>query len=199
MFNPKLSRNWGIFKCAACKSFLWLQRCVDSLVGCKLSHLPVLTATSFFSGSGAARLTLSQTLGSAAPGGLILFLLSLEAGDGKNLCCSKICMCLPCRKLCVIPCAGEPATGGLGMWAVCSFISKGMSCLASEKLAFHWVTLNMTLIFLFFFFPACVGDVPVRIRHTSHDAWRFKSTVKRDWACLGFNEQLVEVIWLSII
>lgn len=170
---------------------------MDSLVGCKLPHLPLLTATSFFSGSGAARFILSQTLGSADPGGLNLFLLCLEAGDGKNPCCSKVCMCLPCCKLCVTPYAGEPATGGLGMWAVCSFISEGMSCLASEKLAFHWVTLNMTLIF--FFFSACVGDVPVRIRHTSHDAWRFKSTVKRDWACLGFIEQLVEVIWLSII
>lgn len=147
--------------------------------------------------AGAARLTPSQTLGSAAPGGLILVLLSLEAGDGKNPCCSKICMCLQCWKLCVTPYAGEPATGGLGLWAVCSFISKGMSCLASEKLAFHWVTLNITLIFSFF--PACAGDVPVRIRHSSHDAWRFKSTVKRDWACLGFNEQLVEVIWLSMI
>lgn len=115
----------------------------------------------------------------------------------ERICCSKICMCLPCWKLFATPCAGEPATGGLGMWAVCSFISKGMSCLASEKLAFYWVTLNMTLIF--FFFPACVGDVSVRIRHTLHDARRFKSAVKRDWAHLRFNEQFVEVIWLSMI
>lgn len=34
---------------------------------------------------------------------------------------------------CITPHADEPTTGGLGMRVICSFISKGVSCLASEK------------------------------------------------------------------